>query len=55
MGAKVTGIELARLRCEADDVDVDLREGDAAALTVADATFDVVLSVMGVIFASDRM
>lgn len=34
MGAKVTGIELARLRCEADDV---------------------VLSVMGVIFASDRM
>ena len=57
-GAAVTGIDLtpaqldkARTRCQAEGMDVDLRQGDAQALDVPDGAFDVVLSVMGVIFA----
>lgn len=60
-GATVTGIDLtpaqidlARARCAAEGVDVDLRVGDAESLDVPDASFDVVLSVMGVIFAPDH-
>jgi len=60
-GAAVTGvdltpaqIELARARCASEGVEVDLRVGDAEALEVPDAGFDVVLSVMGVIFAPDH-
>ncbi len=60
-GAEVTGvdltpaqIELARARCTSEGVKVDLRVGDAQALEVPDATFDVVLSVMGVIFAPNH-
>src|SRR5947207_555502 len=55
-GATVTGIdvtpeqvELAGERCAEEDVEVDLRIGNAEALDVPDAGFDVVLSVMGVI------
>jgi len=57
-GAAVTGVDLtpaqldrARARCEAEGVEVDLRLGDAQALEVPDGSFDVVMSVMGVIFA----
>lgn len=60
-GAFVTGIDLtpaqidrARDRCAAEGVGVELRVGDAQALDVADASFDVVLSVMGMIFAPDH-
>ncbi len=57
-GATVTGIDLtptqidrARDRCAAEGAEVDLRVGNAEDLDVADASFDVVMSVMGVIFA----
>ena len=57
-GAAVTGIDLtptqidrAQARCKAEGVDVDLRLGDAQALEVSDGSFDVVMSVMGIIFA----
>lgn len=60
-GARVTGIDLtpaqierARARCAAEGVEVDLHVGDAEALDVPDARFDVVLSVMGIIFAPDH-
>ncbi len=60
-GAKVTGIDLtptqiarARARCAAEGVKVDLQVGDAQRLDLPDAAFDVVLSVMGVIFAPDH-
>ena len=59
-GASVVGIDLtpsqierARARCAAEGVSVDLRVGDAMALEVEDASFDVVLSVLGVMFAPD--
>jgi SAM-dependent methyltransferase len=59
-GAAVVGIDvtpkqiaLARQRCVAEGVDVDLRVGDAMALGVEDDSFDVVLSVLGVMFAPD--
>ncbi len=61
-GATVTGIDLtpaqierARSRCADDGVQVDLRVGNAERLDVPDASFDVVLSVMGVIFAPDHV
>jgi SAM-dependent methyltransferase len=60
-GGVVTGIDLtpaqidrARRRAVEEGVDLDLRVGDAEHLEVDDATFDVVLSVMGVIFAPDH-
>ena len=59
-GARVVGIdaspgllEVARERARTQGVDVDFREGDLLDLPVADGTADVVLSVFGVIFASD--
>ena len=61
-GATVTGVdltpaqlELARARCAAEEVDVDLREGNAEALPFPDASFDVVVSSMGLIFAPDHV
>jgi ubiquinone/menaquinone biosynthesis C-methylase UbiE len=60
-GATVTGIDLtpaqierARSRCADEGVKVELRVGNAERLDVPDASFDVVLSVMGVIFAPDH-
>jgi SAM-dependent methyltransferase len=61
-GASVVGVDLepaqverARARCAAEGLEaaVELRVGDAQALDVDDGAFDVVVSVMGVIFAPD--
>ena len=59
-GARVVGIdassrllELARERARTQGVDVDFRGGDLLDLPVADASADVVLSVFGVVFATD--
>lgn len=61
-GAKVTGADLtpellAVARSKAVDAgysDIDFREGDAEALPFADASFDVVLSTCGHMFAPDQ-
>lgn len=60
-GALVTGIDLtpvqidrARARCVAEGVEVGLHVGDAQALDVATGSYDVVVSVMGLIFAPDH-
>jgi SAM-dependent methyltransferase len=61
-GARVTGVDLtpellAVARRKAGDAgfdDIDFREGDAEALPFADATFDVVLSTCGHMFAPDQ-
>jgi 2-polyprenyl-6-hydroxyphenyl methylase/3-demethylubiquinone-9 3-methyltransferase len=44
-------LELGRARTEAAGVDIEWREGDAEALPVPDASFDVVASVFGAMFA----
>jgi SAM-dependent methyltransferase len=61
LGARVTGIDLtpaqidrARARCVDEGVDVDLQVGDVQNLDLPAASFDVVLSVMGMIFAPDH-
>jgi ubiquinone/menaquinone biosynthesis C-methylase UbiE len=58
MGAKVTGLDLtpellgrARFNSEVAGLDVDWHEGDAEKLPFADASFDVVLSQYGHMFA----
>jgi ubiquinone/menaquinone biosynthesis C-methylase UbiE len=58
--AKVTAIDLvpsllerARQRASAEGLAVDFQEGDAMALAFPDASFDVVLSTFGAIFAPD--
>ncbi len=60
-GAEVRGIDLtpaqiehARARCAQLGLDVDLSVGNAEALDADDLAYDVVLSVMGVIFAPDH-
>jgi len=61
-GAKVTAVDLtpellAVARKKAQDEgfgDIDFREGDAEALPSADASFDVVLSTCGHMFAPDQ-
>lgn len=61
-GAQVTGVDLtpellsvARHRAkEAGFADIDFREGDAEALPFPDASFDVVLSTCGHMFAPDQ-
>jgi len=61
-GANVTGVDLtpellAVARKTAQDEgfgDIDFREGDAEALRFADASFDVVLSTCGHMFAPDQ-
>lgn len=57
-GAKVTGVDIAsnllvqaRERAQQDGVAVEFREGDAEQLDFPDASFDVVLSVFGAMFA----
>lgn len=47
-------IERARLRAAADGSEIDFRTGDAQALPFPDASFDVVLSAFGVMFAPDQ-
>jgi ubiquinone/menaquinone biosynthesis C-methylase UbiE len=58
---KVTGldyvpslIERAKQRAEAEGVPIDFRVGDAQSLPFEDGSFDVVLSVFGVMFAPDQ-
>ncbi len=60
-GAKVTGIDLsprlidvAKARAEAGGYAIEYRVGDAEALDVEDASFDVVSSSFGMIFAPDH-
>lgn len=47
-------LEEGRERAEAEGLRVDFREGDAEKLSFADASFDVVLSTLGVMFAPDQ-
>ncbi len=58
--AIVTGVDLvpsllghARKKAEAEGFEIDFQEGNAMALSFADASFDVVLSTFGAIFAPD--
>jgi SAM-dependent methyltransferase len=60
-GADVTGVdyvplllERARARARAEGLAVELVEGDAECLPFGDATFDAVLSCVGVMFAPDQ-
>lgn len=47
-------VERAKKRAAAEGTSIDFREGDAQALPFADGSFDVVLSVFGVMFAPDQ-
>lgn len=47
-------IERARLRAEAEGSRVDFRVGDAQDLPFPDASFDVVISIFGVMFAPNQ-
>jgi ubiquinone/menaquinone biosynthesis C-methylase UbiE len=47
-------LERGRQRAAAERLPVDFREGDAERLPVADASFDIVLSTFGVMFAPDH-
>src|SRR5262245_36875195 len=47
-------IERAKQRAAAEGTKIDFRVGDAQALPFPDASFDVVLSVFGVMFAPDQ-
>ncbi|AXQ27834.1 methyltransferase domain-containing protein [Solimonas sp. K1W22B-7] len=61
-GARVTAVDLtpellevARAKAQAEGYDdIDFREGDAEALSLPDASFDVVLSTCGHMFAPDQ-
>jgi SAM-dependent methyltransferase len=60
-GCRVTGIdyvpallERARTRAAAEGLDVELAEGDAEHLQFSDASFDAVLSCLGVMFTPDQ-
>ncbi|HEX5707657.1 MAG TPA: methyltransferase domain-containing protein [Pyrinomonadaceae bacterium] len=57
-GAQVTGVDIAanlleqaRQRAEAEGLTIQFDEGDAESLPYADATFDVVVSMFGAMFA----
>lgn len=57
-GAKVTGIDIAtnlieqaRARAQAENLDVRFDEGDAEMLPYEDASFDIVFSLIGAMFA----
>ena len=47
-------IDEARKRAQAEGLEVHFREGDAEDLPFEDASFDVVLSTLGVMFAPDQ-
>ncbi|MFC7723719.1 methyltransferase domain-containing protein [Nocardioides sp. GCM10028917] len=47
-------LEIARRRAEAEDLVVELAEADAEHLPYEDASFDVVMSAIGVMFAADH-
>ena len=47
-------LDIARRRAEAEDLDIEFAEADAENLPYGDATFDVVLSAIGVMFAADH-
>lgn len=47
-------IERAKMRAAAEGTNIDFRVGDAQALPFDDASFDVVVSVFGVMFAPDQ-
>jgi ubiquinone/menaquinone biosynthesis C-methylase UbiE len=47
-------LERGRLRAEAEGLSVEFKEADAEALGFADASFDVVVSTFGVMFAPDH-
>lgn len=58
--AVVTGIDItpallkrAALRAAAEGLQIDFQQGDATAMTFKDASFDVVMSTFGAIFAPD--
>jgi len=58
--AVVTGVDLvpallghARKRAQSEGLEIDFQEGNAMALSFADASFDIVLSTFGAIFAPD--
>jgi SAM-dependent methyltransferase len=58
--AIVTGVDLvpsllghARMRAQTEGFEIDFQEGNAMALSFADASFDVVLSTFGAVFAPD--
>ena len=46
-------IEVARSRAEAEGLEIDFVVGDAGRLAFPDGSFDVALSIFGIIFASD--
>lgn len=59
--ARVTGVDYqarlldhARARAATERYEIDFREGDAEALAFDDASFDVVLSTCGAMFAPDQ-
>ncbi len=47
-------LEEGRERAEAEGLQVDFREGDAEQLSFGDASFDAVLSTLGVMFAPNQ-
>ncbi len=58
--ARVTGVDItpsqlerARIRAAAEGFEIDFRVGDATSLDFKDASFDVVMSTFGAIFAPD--
>jgi SAM-dependent methyltransferase len=57
-GAKVTGVDIstnlieqARARAQAENLDARFEEGDAEMLPYEDASFDIVISLIGAMFA----
>ena len=47
-------LDIARLRAQAEELDIEFAQSDAEDLPYGDATFDVVLSAIGVMFAADH-